>query len=173
MPRIITPSSVSRWTADLRQPVLPDDPAVRATGAIVLFTVGIVHALGIQGQVSGAVWLTTGFCLLTVVGPVSGLWLLVRPSSAAWQFGALTCLADFAGYVLTRSVPVPGDAGDAGNWLEPLGVVTLITEAVFVILAMLVLASIRRPGRRGAAEGHPEPRASMAGAAGAGEIPAR
>jgi hypothetical protein len=168
MPRIILPSSLSQWSGDLRQPVLPDDPAVRGTGAVVLFSVGIVHALEIQGQVSGAVWLTAGFCLLTVVGPLAGLWLLVRPSSAAWQVGALICLADFTGYVLTRSVQVPGDTGDDGNWLEPLGMVTLIIEGVFIILAVLVLAAARRPGQREAAEEHPEPGARVAGVAGAG-----
>lgn len=163
MPGIIVPSSLSEWIGDLRQPVLPDDPAVRATAAIVLFSVGIVHALEIQGQVSGAWWLATGFCLLTVAGPLAGLWLLVRPSSAAWLVGGLICLADFAGYVLTRSVPVPGDTGDHGNWLEPLGMVTLITEGVFIILAVLVLAAAGQQGRQGqqgqqaAAEEHQQP----------------
>ena len=80
-----------------------------------------------------------------------GLWLLARPSPAAWQVSALVCLSAFAGYVLTRSVPVPGDRGDVGNWLEPLGVVALMTEAIVTILAVLVLASIygSRVNRRG------------------------
>ena len=46
--------------------------------------------------------------------------------------------------VLTRSVPVPGDPGDVGNWLEPLGVASLITEGVVVILAAMILAGIYR-----------------------------
>ena len=54
-----------------------------------------------------------------------------------------------AGYILTRSVPVPGDTGDRGNWLEPLGVAALFTEGIVIILAVLVLASIATPGRRG------------------------
>jgi hypothetical protein len=48
------------------------------------------------------------------------------------------------GYVLTRSVPVPGDAGDVGNWLEPLGVASLAIEAVVVILAVIILTGIYR-----------------------------
>jgi len=57
-----------------------------------------------------------------------------------------------AGYILTRSVPVPGDTGDDGNWLEPLGVAALMTEVVVAILAVLVLASVYG-ARRAAARG--------------------
>lgn len=77
------------------------------------------------------------------------MWLLARPSSAAWGFSGLVCFLAAAGYILTRSVPVPGDTGDCGNWLEPLGVAALFTECIVTILAVLVLASMAAPGRRG------------------------
>jgi hypothetical protein len=141
----------SELTTGLHRPAPPVDPAVRAAAAIGLMAVGVIHVLEIQGQLSGAAWLTAGFVLLGIVAPIVGLWLLARPSPAAWQVGALVCVSAFAGYVLTRSVPVPGDKGDVGNWLEPLGVVALITEAIVTILAVLVLASIygSRVSRRG------------------------
>ncbi len=138
-----TMSSPSRAGAHHR-PHLAADPALRAVAAIGLITVGIIHALEIQGQLSGAVWLTAGFCLLAVVAPIAGLWLLARPGTLAWQFGGLLCLLAAAGYILTRSVPVPGDPGDVGNWLEPLGVAALITEATVVILATLALVGRTR-----------------------------
>jgi hypothetical protein len=120
---------------------------VRASAAIGLITVGIIHVLEIQGQLSGAAWLTAGFVLLAACAPVAGLWLLARPSSAAWGFSGLVCFLAAAGYILTRSVPVPGDTGDRGNWLEPLGVAALFTEGIVTILAVLVLASMATPGR--------------------------
>ena len=123
---------------------LAADPATRAVGAVGLIAVGLIHALEIPGQLSGAVWLTTGFCLLAVVAPIAGLWLLVWPAALAWQLGGLLCLLTGAGYVLTRSVPMPGDPGDVGNWLEPLGVAALITEGIVVILAGLALAGRTR-----------------------------
>jgi hypothetical protein len=42
---------------------------------------------------------------------------------------------------------VPGDAGDVGNWLQPLGVVALITQGIVIILAAIVLLTIHRPAR--------------------------
>jgi hypothetical protein len=129
-------------TTGLHRPALPVDPAVRAAGAIGLMAIGVIHVLEIQGQLGGAAWLTAGFVLLGLAAPVVGLWLLASPSPAAWQVSAVLCVAAFAGYVLTRSVPVPGDKGDVGNWLEPLGIVALMTEGIVTILAVIVLASL-------------------------------
>ena len=142
------PRVPERMTAELHRPALPVDPAVRASAAIGLITVGIIHVLEIQGQLSGAAWLTAGFVLLAACAPVAGLWLLARPSSVAWGFSGMVCFLAAAGYILTRSVAVPGDPGDRGNWLEPLGVAALFTEGIVTILAVLVIASIAKPGRR-------------------------
>ena len=42
---------------------------------------------------------------------------------------------------------MPGDPGDVGNWLEPLGVAALITEWIAGFLAALALASQHRATR--------------------------
>jgi len=149
MPGRRLPRVPARLTAEHQRPALPLDPAVRASAAIGLITVGIIHVLEIQGQLSGAAWLTAGFALLAACAPVAGLWLLARPSSAAWGFSGLVCFLAAAGYILTRSVPVPGDTGDRGDWLDPLGVAALFTEGIVTILAVLVLASMATHGRRG------------------------
>jgi len=149
MPGRRLPRVPARLTAEHQRPALPLDPAVRASAAIGLITVGIIHVLEIQGQLSGAAWLTAGFALLAACAPVAGLWLLARPSSAAWGFSGLVCFLAAAGYILTRSVPVPGDTGDRGDWLNPLGVAALFTEGIVTILAVLVLASMATHGRRG------------------------
>jgi len=149
MPGRRLPRVPARLTAEHQRPALPLDPAVRASAAIGLVTVGIIHVLELQGQLSGAAWLTAGFALLAACAPVAGLWLLARPSWAAWVFSGLVCFLAAAGYILTRSVPVPGDTGDRGDWLDPLGVAALFTEGIVTILAVLVLASMATHGRRG------------------------
>lgn len=69
-------------------------------------------------------------------------------TTADWQFSGLICFSAAAGYILTRSVAVPGDTADRGNWLEPLGVAALFTEGIVIILAVLVLGSMWAPDRR-------------------------
>src|SRR5215467_13253635 len=146
MPVAISPweIKVPRDAIITRSPALANDPAVRAVTVIGLIAAGILHAVEIPGQVSGAVWLTIGFCLLAVIAPGIGLWLLIRPLLLAWEFAGAGCALAAAGYVLTRSVPMPGDAGDVGNWMEPLGASSLIIEGVVVILAALILVGLYR-----------------------------
>jgi hypothetical protein len=120
----------------LAQPV---DAAARAVAAIGLMSVGIIHALEIQGNLGSTVWLTVAFSVLAGIAPVAGLCLLVRPSRASWIAGGVICLATAIGYVLTRSVGLPGDTGDIGNWLEPLGITSLIIEGIIVVIAVLAL----------------------------------
>jgi hypothetical protein len=130
---------------------LPADPALRGVTAVGLITAGVIHAVEIQGELGGAVWLTIGFSLLAVVAPLAGLWLLVRPTGPAWIFAGLVGLLAAVAYMATRTVGLPGDHGDIGNWLEPLGLVALITEWLVVILAGVALGS-QRPGSEEPAE---------------------
>ena len=136
--------SVPSGPAPLRAGSLAADPALRGAAAVGLVTVGVIHALEIQGQLSGTVWLTAGFCLLAAAAPLAGLWLLIQPALPSWALTGLVGLCAAAGYVLTRSLAMPGDADDRGNWLEPLGLASLIIELVIVILAVLSIASQRR-----------------------------
>ena len=65
MPGLVSlPRVPAQWTAELHRPALPVDPAVRAAGAIGLIAVGLIHVLEIQGQLSGAAWLTAGIALI-------------------------------------------------------------------------------------------------------------
>ncbi|MDQ2788246.1 MAG: hypothetical protein M3Y73_00515 [Actinomycetota bacterium] len=47
------------------------------------------------------------------------------------------------GYIGTRSVAFPQLADDVGNWLEPLGIVAILAEAVVVIAAVNGVAARR------------------------------
>jgi hypothetical protein len=131
--------SSPRWRAD---------PALRAVTATGLMTVGVIHALEIQGQLSGAAWLTIGFALLAGVAPLAGIWLLIQPSAASWTLAGLVSLSAALGYMLTRAIAVPGDLGDRGNWLEPLGLAALIIEWIVVILTSLALSRPQATAQR-------------------------
>jgi hypothetical protein len=110
-----------------------------------------MHALEIQGQLSAAVWLTVGFCLLAAIAPLAGLWLLAQPTTLSWAFCGLVSLLAALGYILTRSVAVPGDPGDKGNWLEPLGLASLIVEWFVVIIVAFALNNRNRSAESGPA----------------------
>ena len=63
----------------------------------------------------------------------------------------LVCGAAIVGYAATRLVAFPQLADDVGNWLEPLGVVAVVSEGVVVGAAVRLLTS----GRNTAAPASP------------------
>ena len=63
----------------------------------------------------------------------------------AWLGALLVAAGPFAGYLLTRSVGLPGDHDDVGNWADPLGTVSLVVEGALILLAVTGVA--QRPVR--------------------------
>lgn len=49
----------------------------------------------------------------------------------------------FLGFLLTRTVGLPQDSGDIGNWSDPLGILSLVVEAALMAVAIVVLAQSR------------------------------
>jgi len=69
--------------------------------------------------------------------------VLVRDVPATYGASILTCGLAIIGYAATRVVAFPQLADDVGNWLEPLGVVSVAAEAVVVLAAIGGLRSRR------------------------------
>jgi hypothetical protein len=61
-----------------------------------------------------------------------------------WFLGLASTIGPFVGYVLSRTVGVPGDPGDVGNWGYTLGTVSLVVEGTFVVIAVVVLRNLLR-----------------------------
>jgi hypothetical protein len=57
-----------------------------------------------------------------------------------WMLGALVAGSTLLGYVMSRTVGLPGLPAEPENWFEPLGVVSIVAEVVF----LTVFAMTRR-----------------------------
>jgi hypothetical protein len=53
----------------------------------------------------------------------------------------------FVAYILSRSVGVPGDSGDVGNWGYWVGTVSLFIEAALIVLSVSMLLALRQSAR--------------------------
>ena len=49
-----------------------------------------------------------------------------------WLLGALVAGGAFLGYVISRTVGLPGLPAEPDAWLEPLGVAAVVAEMVFL-----------------------------------------
>jgi hypothetical protein len=127
------------------------DITVRIAGAMCALAVAAVHVAD-QGGVTALTspdWIGWGYRLIEVGGVLTALALLVprperfAPAWAGWAAGALLGAGPFVAYVLSRTVGVPGDSGDVGNWGYWVGTVSLFIEAALVALSVSMLLTLR------------------------------
>jgi len=120
----------------------PPELAVRLVSALLALAVAGVHVADQGGIIAlnSPAWLGWSYRVIEVGGVLTALVLLL-PWSAwlGWAASVLLGVGPFLGYVTSRSVGLPGDHADIGNWGYWLGTVSLIVEAALVILSVGML----------------------------------
>jgi len=135
-----------------RPSLLADDVVhalpVLVLGATLAMAIAIVHLEdqgGILGNVT-PVWMKYGYYLVETVAAISAA-LLIRGKVLGWVLGLAASIGPMAGYVLSRTVGVPGDTSDIGNWGYMLGTMSLLVEGTFIVFAVISLRRIARQSR--------------------------
>ena len=130
---------------------LARDVATRATVAVGLAAIGVIHLLdsiGKYGETRYIFWLYIALIAASIV--VAGAVLFTRSRNAFLAAAALAAGAA-AGYVLSRTTGLPSAKGDIGNWTEPLGLASLFVEGgVVAVAAGAFLVTRRAPAPAGA-----------------------
>ena len=65
----------------------------------------------------------------------------------------MVAAGSFAGYVVSRTVGIFGNPPDV--WMEPIGVLSLVVEGLFVVLFAYAVLGRRTPAARSRAAGSP------------------
>ena len=116
----------------------------RGVVALAALVAALAHVPVIGPHLDEAPYMGVLFVVLTVGCSAIALAALVRDAAAVYGLAVLTCGLAVLGYAATRLIAFPMLADDVGNWLEPLGVVSVISESVVVIAAVRALLSRRR-----------------------------
>jgi hypothetical protein len=111
---------------------------VRVVGAVLALAVATAHVAD-QGGVTAFTfpdWLGWSYRLIEVGGGLVAL-MLMWPRSArlGWAAGVLLGAGPFVGYIASRTVGVPGDPADIGNWGDWVGTLALIIEAGLITVS--------------------------------------
>ncbi|WP_424952767.1 hypothetical protein [Deinococcus sp.] len=106
---------------------------------LLLAGIAWIHYRGIPDKLGETAYLGWGYILLVAGCAAAGAWLLSDRWRLGYALGLVISLGALIAYALTRSVGLPHATGDIGNWAEPAGVVSLLLEAAFVVLAVLQL----------------------------------
>jgi len=131
--------------------------AVRLSGALLALAVSAVHVAD-QGGVTAftsPAWIGWSYRLIEVGGVLTALALLVPrparlgpaalgPAWLGWAAAVLLGTGPFVAYVASRTVGVPGDPSDVGNWGYWVGTVSLFAEAALVALSVGMLLTLRQ-----------------------------
>ena len=141
-----SPGLVQRWWA-ARDDLAPLPVCFLAAG--LCLAIAVIHIQdqgGFLGNVSPE-WIAIGYYLVEAVAAITAL-LFARQVAVAWILGLAVSGGPAFAYLLSRSVGLPGDNGDIGNWGYLLGTMSLIVEGtLFALCATVLLRALtsRRP----------------------------
>lgn len=117
---------------------------LRVLAVAALAVVTVIHVL----EFFDAETLALGALFVaSAAGTFAGVVLLLaRAPRSGWLVGGITSLLTLAAFCVTRTVGIPGvdPSEDIGNWSEPLGMMSLVLEALVVVLAVVALADVHR-----------------------------
>lgn len=120
--------------------------------ATAAFVAAAAHIPVIGPHLSEAPYMGEEFIVLTVACLLLGVAAIACDSPAVYGLTAITCGLAVVGYIATRLVAFPQLADDVGNWLEILGIISVVSETVAVTAAISALRPLSR-SRENALEG--------------------
>jgi hypothetical protein len=114
-------------------------------GISLIVVVGLIHLINSPGDLEEGSYAGVLY-LANFVGALAAAIGIYRGRSWGWGLGALISVGAFAGYVVSRTIGLPGLPVEE-EWLEPLGLLSLLVEALFV--GLYLTAFIRLTGGSG------------------------
>ena len=130
------------WPRSRKQPRSSPTPlqGTRLLGAGMLAVAGAAHIPVIPSHLREAPYVGVLFMLLTVACMCLAVILTWHANTSVYTAAAIITGAAIAAYVLSRTIGLPMIEDDIGNWFEPLGVISVITETA----AMLICTALIR-----------------------------
>jgi uncharacterized membrane protein YfcA len=118
-------------------------------GISLIVVVGLIHLINSpedleEGSYTGLLYLAN------FLGALAAAVGIYRRKRWGWTLGLLVAGGAFAGYVISRTVGLPGLPVET-EWLEPLGVLSLMVEGLFVGVSLAILARPKEETRAGEA----------------------
>jgi hypothetical protein len=131
--------------------------SVYLLASVLCLAIAVIHVQdqgGFLGNVTPA-WIAVGYYVVEAMAAITAL-LFARQQTIAWILGLAVSAGPGIAYILSRTVGLPGDSADIGNWGYLLGTVSLIVEGtLFALCSMILLRALT--SQRAGAEYRPSP----------------
>ncbi|GAC1694303.1 MAG: hypothetical protein PVS3B3_18320 [Ktedonobacteraceae bacterium] len=109
----------------------------RVVGVVLLVLIGLLHLVLVKNGLHLQMYLGILFILDTALSFVSALWIAFSDAPLGWILGAIAAAGSFVGYMVTRTVALPGL--HILPWNAPFGLLSLVIEALAFILTLFAL----------------------------------
>ncbi len=122
---------------------LARDVLTRGLAIVGLLGIALIHtldAIPTFSELPYKGWLYLGLILAAI--SISGV-LVHGTSRGAWAAVGVLAASAIIGFVYSRTVGLPGAAGDIGNWAEPLGDAALFVEAAVLMIAAYAFSCVQ------------------------------
>jgi len=103
---------------------------------LLLAGTALIHFKDIPDKLGETPYLGWLYILLVAGCAAAGAWLMTDRWRWGYALGSLISAGAILFYVLTRSVGLPNAKDDIGNWAEPAGIISLLLEAAFLVVAL-------------------------------------
>jgi hypothetical protein len=134
--------------ADVKRAV--DDAIARIVAIGALVAIALVHILQLPTAFDAIGYLGALFIAAVVAAGVLAAVLARTSDDRAWALAGGLAGLILLGYVLSRSVGLPGFTDDMGDWADAPGLASMLLESLEVVVACAVLAGRRHPRRSAA-----------------------
>jgi hypothetical protein len=100
-------------------------------GIVLITIIGVIHLILMRGEYDEAHYMGMLFAA-NFVGAIIAAVGIYRGSLWGWILGLFVAAGSLVGYILSRTVGMPGMEVEA--WLDPYGMLSLLLEVVFIAL---------------------------------------
>jgi len=122
-----------------------DDAIARAVAIGALVTIALIHMLELPDAFAEIGYLGALFIAAVAACLILAAVITRTSDDLAWAAAGGLAALILLGYVLSRSVGLPGFTGDVGEWSEAPGLASMVVESLVVFVTGAVLVTRRYP----------------------------
>ena len=119
----------------------------RGITALGLIAIAIIHILDLPSKWQEVRYLGVAYIGAIITSLILAERLVMKRKKVTLDFyiSALLSASILAGFTLTRTVGLPGAMDDIGNWLEPVGLVSIVVEILVIWNSLRAVKEIDTP----------------------------
>ncbi len=118
-------------------------PLVKWSAIAAILCTGLIHIAEARDAFGDARYKGILFAANGIGALVAATGLFRNQRMVGWVLGLVVAGGAFVAYVASRTVGLPGLPAEPDAWLEPMGVASLVCEALFIALFLIATRTAR------------------------------